>query len=95
MVARLFDGPCPTAKYETSKEKAYLSPELNARLASVVRRKLVLGDVRAFGTLSSHDGNEIDAQPLPWRIVLGKGGGSVRLIHGVPRTASTAEALHQ
>jgi len=32
---------------------------------------------------------------LPWRVVLGKGGGSIRLTYGTPRTVSTAEALRQ
>ncbi|KAL7545173.1 hypothetical protein ACHAWF_008525 [Thalassiosira exigua] len=36
-----------------------------------------------------------DASPLPWRVVLEPGGGSVRLTHGAPRTASTAEALRR
>lgn len=85
-------------RYETSKEKAYSPSELKARLASAVRRKLVLGEVGAFGTLGSSRGNESAAdgeRPLPWRVVLGKGGGHVRLTHGAPRTVSTAEALRQ
>jgi hypothetical protein len=36
-----------------------------------------------------------DSKPLPWRVVLEGGGGSVRLTHGAPRTASTAEALRR
>jgi len=95
-------------RYETSKEKSYSSSELQARLASAVRRKLVLGEVGAFGTLGSNKnklndgpgddtlGKIKESQPLPWRVVLAKGGGgSIRLTYGAPRTVSTAEALRQ
>lgn len=96
-------------RYATSKEKAYPASELQARLASAVRRKLVLGEVGAFGTLGSvSKGNAtmndapnsvgrtaVDTQPLPWRVILAKGGGSIRLTYGNPRTVSTASALHQ
>ncbi|KAL9189708.1 hypothetical protein ACHAXT_009383 [Thalassiosira profunda] len=78
-------------RYETSMERAYSTPELQARLASAVRRKLVLGEVGAFGAA----GKAEESRPLPWRVVLGKGGGSVRLTFGTPRTVSTAEALRQ
>ena len=74
-------------RYETSNERAYSTSELQARLASAVRRKLVLGEV---GACKSREG-----QKLPWRVILGKGGGSIRLTYGTPRTVSTAEALRQ
>ncbi|KAL7427855.1 hypothetical protein ACHAXH_000693, partial [Discostella pseudostelligera] len=96
-------------RYATSKEKAYPASELQARLASAVRRKLVLGEVGAFGTLGSvtkrnttmNDASNsvgrtaVDTQPLPWRVVLAKGGGSIRLTYGNPRTVSTAASLRQ
>ena len=76
-------------RYETSNERAYSTSELQARLASAVRRKLVLGEVGACKNGDKH------SQKLPWRIILGKGGGSIRLTYGTPRTVSTAEALRQ
>ena len=94
-------------RYETSEEKAYSESELRARLASAVRRKLVLGEVGAYGALGGGNGGARRDGPartilggerdeeLPWRVVLGRGGGSIRLTHGAPRTASTAEALRQ
>jgi len=90
-------------RYESSKEKAYSSSELRSRLASAVRRKLVLGEIGAFGTLASEEkkpGNSstpplVDSNPLPWRVVIGRGCGYVKLTFGEPRTMSTAEALRQ
>jgi len=75
-------------RYETSNERAYSTSELQARLASAVRRKLVLGEVGACKSGDKHS-------KLPWRVILGKGGGSIRLTYGTPRTVSTAEALRQ
>lgn len=77
-------------RYETSNEKAYSTSELQARLASAVRRKLVLGEVGACKRSGDEHSNK-----LPWRVILGKGGGSIRLTYGTPRTVSTAEALRQ
>ena len=99
-------------RYATSKERAYPASELQARLASAVRRKLVLGEVGTFGTLgsasktyiainndasnsNSEERTQVDNQPLPWRVILAKGGGSIRLTYGNPRTVSTASALRQ
>jgi len=76
-------------RYETSNERAYSTSELQARLASAVRRKLVLGEVGACKSGDKH------SHKLPWRVILGKGGGSIRLTFGTPRTVSTAEALRQ
>lgn len=47
------------------------------------------------GLESALAGGRRDSQPLPWRVALGGGGGSVRLTYGAPRTVSTAEALRQ
>lgn len=90
-------------RYESSKEKAYSSSELRSRLASAVRRKLVLGEIGAFGTLASEEKKSgaalmpplVDSNPLPWRVVIGRGCGYVKLTFGEPRTMSTAEALRQ
>lgn len=92
-------------RYATSKEKAYPASELQARLASAVRRKLVLGEVGAFGTRGSlsksslaacdMERTEGDTQPLPWRVILAKGGGSIRLTFGDPRSVSTTATLRQ
>jgi len=76
-------------RYETSNERAYSTSELQARLASAVRRKLVLGEVGACKSGDKH------SHKLPWRVILGKGGGSIRLTYSTPRTVSTAEALRQ
>ena len=78
-------------RYETSNEKAYSASELQARLASVVRRKLVLGEIGE----DRRKGSSQFAKKLPWRVILGKGGGCIRLTYGNPRTVSTAEALRQ
>ena len=78
--------------YGVSKEKSYSPSELKARLASAIRRKLVLGEVGS--NRSNNEGKELTSQ-LPWRIVFEQGGGSIRLTYGSPRTVSTAEALRQ
>ncbi len=79
--------------YGVSKEKAYSPSELKARLASAIRRKLVLGEVGSIRS-NNNEGKELTSQ-LPWRIVFEQGGGSIRLTYGSPRTVSTAEALRQ
>lgn len=78
-------------RYEISKEKSYSPSELQARLSSAVRRKLVLGEVGTCGTSVKGLGKE--EAPLPWRVVIERGGGCIRLTHGAPRMVSTAEAL--
>jgi len=78
--------------YGVSKEKSYSPSELKARLASAIRRKLVLGEVGSIR--NNNEGKKLTSQ-LPWRIVFEQGGGSIRLTHGSPRTVSTAEALRQ
>lgn len=76
--------------FGVSKEKSYSPSELKARLASAIRRKLILGEVGA-----SFEGEQKLTSQLPWRIVFEQGGGSIRLTYGSPRTVSTAEALRQ
>ena len=78
--------------YSVSKEKSYSSFELEARLASAIRRKLVLGEV---GSIRKNKDEKKLTSQLPWRIVFEQGGGSIRLTYGSPRTVSTAEALRQ
>jgi hypothetical protein len=77
--------------FAVSKEKSYTPSELKARLASAIRRKLVLGEV---GSIRNNEGKKLTSQ-LPWRIVFEQGGGSIRLRYGSPRTVSTAAALRQ
>ena len=85
---------------------SYPIRELRARLASAVREKLVLGEVGSYGLVGAsssspssmyddgRSGSSSDRRrPLPWRVVLEDGGGSIRLTYGMPRDASTAEAL--
>jgi len=76
---------------ELWKARGHSPSELKARLASAIRRKLVLGEV---GSIRNNDGKKLTSQ-LPWRIVFEQGGGSIRLTYGSPRTVSTAEALRQ
>ena len=62
-------------RYETSNEKLYTPLELQARLASAVRRKLVLGEVGSFfhsSTSSSKSKSESGTRDLPWRVILDK-----------------------
>ena len=81
--------------YGVSKEKSYSPSELKARLASAIRRKLVLGEVGLNrNNKNDNRGKELTSQ-LPWRVVVEQGGGSIRLTYGSPRTVSTAEALRQ
>jgi len=77
-------------RYEISREKSHSPRELKARLACAVRRKLVSGEVGRCGAAGDRGGDV-----LPWKVVLEKGGGSVRLTYGTPKRVSTAEALRQ
>ena len=85
-------------RFMVSKENGYGGEELRKRLASGVRRKLVLGEVGEFGVGWDNSERMIgreDDMPLPWKVVIEEGRGAVKLTFGKPRVLSTAEALRQ
>ena len=79
-------------RYSSKEEASWSEAETVERLRTNVRRKLLGGEVGVMRTRTlaavgeaAGDADADDTNELPWRIVLEKGGGAVRLVHGTPR----------
>ena len=79
-------------RYSSKEGASWSEAETVERLRTNVRRKLLGGEVGVMRTRTlaavgeaAGDADADDTNELPWRIVLEKGGGAVRLVHGTPR----------
>ena len=97
------DAALTVDRYHASSEGTWSQEETIERLRTNVRRKLLAGEVgvvRSMCAGAAIDGNVNDddeagtSMKLPWRIVLEKGGGTVRLVHGEPRRFGIAASVH-
>ena len=82
------DAALAVNRYESSEEKQHSEEEIMERLRGCVRRKLVMGEVGCIASHRAEKGQE--EEELPWRVILEKSGGAVRLVHGTPRRVRTA-----